>query len=32
MSIDELDISSVEVGQEVRITADAVEGRPTPAW
>ena len=26
MSIDELDISSVEVGQEVRITADAVEG------
>ncbi|MFR3920997.1 MAG: hypothetical protein ACLTYN_02445 [Dysosmobacter welbionis] len=25
MSIDELDISSVEVGQEVRITADAVE-------
>ena len=27
MSIDELDISSVEVGQEVRITADAVEGK-----
>ena len=26
MYIDELDISSVEVGQEVRITADAVEG------
>lgn len=26
MSIDELDISSVEVGQEVQITADAVEG------
>ena len=26
MAIDELDISSVEVGQEVRITADAVEG------
>ena len=27
MSIDELDISSVEVGQEVQITADAVEGQ-----
>lgn len=27
MAIDELDISSVEVGQEVRITADAVEGK-----
>ena len=27
MSIDELDISSVEAGQEVRITADAVEGQ-----
>ena len=27
MSIDELDISSVEVGQEVQITADAVEGK-----
>ena len=26
ISIDELDISSVEVGQEVQITADAVEG------
>ena len=26
MSIDELDISSVEVGQEVQITADAMEG------
>ena len=26
MSIDDVDISSVEVGQEVRITADAVEG------
>lgn len=27
MSIDELDVSSVEFGQEVRITADAVEGQ-----
>ena len=27
MSIDELDISSVDVGQEVQITADAVEGK-----
>lgn len=27
MSIDELDISSVEVGQTVQITADAVEGK-----
>ena len=27
MSIDELDISDVEVGQSVEITADAVEGR-----
>ncbi len=27
LSVDELDISSVEVGQEVTITADAVEGK-----
>lgn len=32
MSIDELDISDVAVGQEVQITADAVRAPPIPVW
>ena len=30
MSVDELDVRSVQVGQKVQVTADAVEVRPLP--
>ena len=32
LNIDELDISTVEAGQTVQITAEAVEGKTFPAW